>query len=387
MNKVIVSFLFFITSLIPQIAFAQASTTDSLLPTHPPFYAWISSRDDVWVFPSYGHLYPSLGLLRYGNVVHITACENNDCRSRSSWVMMEPYGIVRVGHLEPMSTRTREGSFLGGDPSNFTWAKALRAFNSTTGEHFRRGDEIVFTTDSSLLETSGMLERPDGGRVSASMVSIFAPSLFSGWVNPPDRFAFVLRDTTIAPSNRTLTRYTRLNVTASASPNVSITTTEGMVTRNDVRLGFKHSRPSSVPVGTRWVHVDLDQQVLTAYDYNDRLVFATLVSTGRGNNETRTGTFQVRRKTHHTHMAGGGSGRGHYSVDGVPWVMFFDEAIALHGAFWHDQFGTKRSHGCVNLSLADAQFLFNFAPMEIPSGWRAIHPIALEIPNLWVVIE
>ena len=362
------------------------------LPLVPPFDAWVTSQDDVWVRGDYRSYAPSVGLLRYGNIVRITACENNNCSANGAWAQIGPFGAIRMSVVEPIATVpvSREGQFWNQTADNFLWAKARRTFLTSTGERFRAGDEIVFRQDSVLLLTRGLLERPDGGTVAASNLTIFEPSTFSGWVNPPEKFAFALRDTVIQPRSVSVSRYRRFNVERlpSSSSINSIITTEGIVARDDVRVGYKHTRPSSVPTGTRWVHVDLDQQILTAYDYNDRLVFATLVSTGRGNNQTDAGVFQVRRKTYHTHMSGGGGGRGHYSVDAVPWVMFFDEAIALHGAFWHDQFGTKRSHGCVNLSISDAKFLFNFAPMEIPQGWRAIHPIALNMQNnLWVVVE
>ena len=64
-----------------------------------------------------------------------------------------------------------------------------------------------------------------------------------------------------------------------------------------------------------------------------------------------------------------------------------DGAVALHGAFWHDGFGQRRSHGCVNLAPADAQFIFDFAPPELPTGWRSVNPIALGLDSLWVEVS
>jgi hypothetical protein len=66
----------------------------------------------------------------------------------------------------------------------------------------------------------------------------------------------------------------------------------------------------------------------------------------------------------------------HYSIEAVPWVQYFEGDNALHGAFWHDHFGTPVSHGCVNLSPRDARHLFGWTKPSLPSGWSAILPTA-----------
>jgi hypothetical protein len=61
-----------------------------------------------------------------------------------------------------------------------------------------------------------------------------------------------------------------------------------------------------------------------------------------------------------------------YSVANVPWAMYFHEAYALHGAYWHNGFGRARSHGCVNLAPKDARWLYEFIGPEMPPGWSAL---------------
>ena len=68
----------------------------------------------------------------------------------------------------------------------------------------------------------------------------------------------------------------------------------------------------------------------------------------------------------------------YYSVEDVPYVQFFSKGVALHGAYWHDLFGQRHSHGCVNLSVPDAKFLFDFANPDLPVGWSAVHPYAYD---------
>jgi hypothetical protein len=109
----------------------------------------------------------------------------------------------------------------------------------------------------------------------------------------------------------------------------------------------------------RWVAVDLYEQTLVAYD-NDTMVFATLVSTGLPDFSTNEGTFKVWGARLNGPMSGG-EGDGHtYMLENVPYALYFDGDISLHGAYWHNSFGHRHSHGCVNLSISDAHWLYDW---------------------------
>jgi hypothetical protein len=122
--------------------------------------------------------------------------------------------------------------------------------------------------------------------------------------------------------------------------------------------------PDGVPEGAKWIRVDLDQQTISAYE-GKKLVFASQVSSGANPYYTRPGLFQITKKYALQTMSGSfASDRSdYYFVQDVPWVMYFDRARALHGAYWHNSFGFVRSHGCVNLSDADAHWLYDWAPL------------------------
>jgi hypothetical protein len=163
----------------------------------------------------------------------------------------------------------------------------------------------------------------------------------------------------------------------------SIETDVGSLPREAVRLALSRPRPGGVGPEEKWVHVDTLEQVLTAYE-GDRLVFATLVSTGKKHWETPTGQFRVWLKLRHGPM------RGHrvaYLVEEVPNALFFAGDAAIHAALWHDRFGTAVSHGCINLSPADAAWLFRWAPPDLPERWHGILPGPAGLPSLWVVVE
>lgn len=142
------------------------------------------------------------------------------------------------------------------------------------------------------------------------------------------------------------------------------------VAREHVRIARRRARPASVGATTRWIHVDLTEQTLVAYR-GDRPVFATLISSGRKGYDTPPGMFRIREKHKTVTMRGADPVDGPYEVSEVPWTMYYSGSYALHGAYWHDDFGKVRSHGCTNLSPIDARWLFNFTDGDIPDGWHA----------------
>jgi len=101
--------------------------------------------------------------------------------------------------------------------------------------------------------------------------------------------------------------------------------------------------------------VDLTQQRLTAYE-NGKPVHSTVVSTGLPRTPTVQGQYRIWIKLRHDDMEGAG-----YYLEDVPYVMYFYEGYGLHGAPWHSNFGQRMSHGCVNLPIPEAEWLFNFA--------------------------
>jgi lipoprotein-anchoring transpeptidase ErfK/SrfK len=107
--------------------------------------------------------------------------------------------------------------------------------------------------------------------------------------------------------------------------------------------------------GERWVDVDLSEQRVYAYE-GSTIVNTFIVSTGTWLHPTVTGTFKIYIKLLYTDM----SGPGYYLPD-VPYTMYFYSGYALHGTYWHSNFGVPMSHGCVNLSIPDAGWLFNWA--------------------------
>jgi lipoprotein-anchoring transpeptidase ErfK/SrfK len=141
--------------------------------------------------------------------------------------------------------------------------------------------------------------------------------------------------------------------------------------------------PAEMDPDERWIEVDLATQTLVAYE-GARPVYATLVSTGVGprgsDTATPPGVHRIWAKLLTTNMDNleREDAEKHYSIEDVPWVMFFDKAVALHGAFWHRDFGRVHSHGCVNLPPIDARWVFEFTSPHLPPAWSAAFPTRLE---------
>ena len=125
--------------------------------------------------------------------------------------------------------------------------------------------------------------------------------------------------------------------------------------------------PPPEGVSGRWIQVDLFEQTLAAYE-GDRLVYATLISSGLDEWPTRPGLFHIYARLYADRMRGSyrSDGSDYYFLEAVPWVMYFDGARALHGEYWHDGLGFPRSHGCVNLAPLDARWLYDWTEQGTP---------------------
>ncbi len=106
-----------------------------------------------------------------------------------------------------------------------------------------------------------------------------------------------------------------------------------------------------------WIEVDLTNQILYAYRDN-QLIGGFKVSSGTSSHKTVTGTFKIFSKYPAIRMTGPG-----YDLPDVPYSMFFFKGYALHGTYWHHNFGTPMSHGCVNMNTDDAAWIYANAPV------------------------
>jgi lipoprotein-anchoring transpeptidase ErfK/SrfK len=141
--------------------------------------------------------------------------------------------------------------------------------------------------------------------------------------------------------------------------------------------------PAEAEIDERWLDVDLTRQVVTAYR-GAQALFAMPVSTGRGPIGTELATppgvrrIWIKLATSDMDNLEALEAERIYAIQSVPWVMYFDRGYGLHGTFWHRAFGHVQSHGCVNLTPADAERLFAWTSPRLPTGWSAVLPTSYE---------
>ncbi len=122
--------------------------------------------------------------------------------------------------------------------------------------------------------------------------------------------------------------------------------------------------------GAAWVDINIFEQTLAVY-VGDRMIYATLISSGLPGWDTPPGLFQVWYKVKKGKMSGQDNKPDYYFLEDVPWALYFNQAVAMHTAYWHNGFGYKHSHGCINMAPADAKWLFEWAPDAL---WVWVRP-------------
>lgn len=136
--------------------------------------------------------------------------------------------------------------------------------------------------------------------------------------------------------------------------------------------------PSFATGDRKWIDISILGQTLVAYQ-GRQPVYATLVSSGRGlmgdpetESATPRGTFMIYSKHVSSTMDGAEDVSDSYSLLDVPFVQYFHKGFALHGTYWHDEFGRVRSHGCVNLAPHDAAWLFEWTDPNVSTDWHGV---------------
>lgn len=112
--------------------------------------------------------------------------------------------------------------------------------------------------------------------------------------------------------------------------------------------------------GSRWLEIDLSSQRLYAWE-GDRQVYAVIVSTGKSATPTPPGVFAIQTRHRYARMQG-----DDYDIGDVPYTMYYHRGYAIHGAYWHNRFGTPVSHGCTNVAVDHAKWFFNWASVGTP---------------------
>lgn len=143
------------------------------------------------------------------------------------------------------------------------------------------------------------------------------------------------------------------------------------------RLDPARRMPAWGKNGEKWIDINVTKQTLVLYE-GSTAVYATLVSTGEAGLDdaesttaTQRGIFRIHTKFVTATMDSDVVGE-EFELRDVPYVQYFEKGYALHGAYWHDRFGTPKSHGCINLAPEDARRIFFWTEPALPPGWYSV---------------
>ncbi|MBN2084485.1 MAG: L,D-transpeptidase family protein [Anaerolineales bacterium] len=222
------------------------------------------------------------------------------------------------------------------------------------------------TRPASAPEDRKGVFRGKGWRWAAALVSIscllaLSVTAFAGVVTYAQEVpvvARVVREVSAIPP--TFTPSFTPSITASFTPTFTST-----FTPTPTYTATNTPPPTNTPIpdayiipgagGERWIDVDISSQSLTAYE-GSTPIRTFIVSTGTAAHPTVLGRFRIYVKLRYTTMAGPG-----YYLTNVPYTMYFYQGYSIHGTYWHHNFGTPMSHGCINMYTPDAEWMFYFA--------------------------
>jgi lipoprotein-anchoring transpeptidase ErfK/SrfK len=145
-----------------------------------------------------------------------------------------------------------------------------------------------------------------------------------------------------------------------ANPNIIYAGMQLVIPNPTQSPPYDYGQPAPSNLQNRRIVVDLSEQTIRAYE-NEVLLKSVIVSTGLPGTPTVQGDYSVYSKLPEQAMSGPG-----YYLPGVPWVMYFYQGYAIHGTYWHNNFGQPMSHGCVNLPSAEAEWFYQFASVGTP---------------------
>jgi len=273
-------------------------------------------------------------------------------------------------------------SQLEEDSDDILAKRMVTGFYVAVDRTFRWNGRLWYKTTRGLITPSERFWQAAGSKFKGVELDGQKAKLPMGWVygGRKNTSTYKLEGDELKPA-ATIERFSAVQLTGMFQKirgNDYAETADGTwIRRSHLRITDPGPAPADLAPNERWVDVDLDTQTLVAFE-GTRPVYATLISSGKESkikekdHRTPTGEWRVREKHVTTTMDGDGSAAGDlpYSIEDVPYVLYFHKSYALHGAFWHENYGVQMSHGCVNLAPLDAKHIFFFTDPPLPKGFH-----------------
>lgn len=263
----------------------------------------------------------------------------------------------------PVLHTVQRGEYLGQIATVYgvTVADILSANNIANANSIYAGQELqIWTSDISVAVSA---EEPAPEAVAESVEPVEAEASSTEQVihivAPGEYLSLIARTygipwTVIAEANN-ITNSNNIEAgTALVIPGADPSISNGNIISSVATIAENLPDPGAHWGVGREIVVDLSTQMTYAYE-DGNLVFSALVSTGLPATPTVQGEYAIWHRTPAQTMSGPG-----YHLPNVQWVMYFYQGYGFHGTYWHNNFGNPMSHGCVNMTNADAEWLYNF---------------------------
>ncbi len=275
---------------------------------------------------------------------------------------------------DPQEIMAHLAQVLTLDPGNRRAREALRAVRQVAGNlPPYRAPTIPLLTPSRapiprplLPMAKGYRQQPlPGGWILVGLLLLILFLALVLWSDAPRVVAAALLPTATPTPRPTFTPTLTPTQTHTPSPTPTFTATPTPTctptpTSTPTPTPTPTPRPTQIPADKsqsgKWIEIDLSAQRLYAHE-GQKTVLTAVVSTGTRWTPTVTGRFKIYAKYRSAPMRGPG-----YYLPNVPWTMYFYGSYAIHGTYWHNNFGRPMSHGCVNMKTNEAKWLFNWAP-------------------------
>lgn len=266
---------------------------------------------------------------------------------------------------------------------------------------FLAGDNWVSVLGAVEYSGETWYEINTGEFIRAEHIAFTTPSDFSGVVlSEQPRYAFAWLNRNVYPAvtpagapreDVFLRRYDRVSLFAQEAIGGQLWYMVGpdrWIEQSATARVDVDAPPEGVGSGEKWLEINTFEQTMAAYE-GDRMVFATMVSTGRTGTWTPNGLTRIWGKLPTTPMINRDVTSDSplwYYLEDVEWTQYFNSAYALHAAYWHNSFGFTRSHGCVNLSTPDAKWLYQWTSPYAPVEEKIVYSKGSDM-GTWVYVH
>lgn len=335
-----------------------------------------------------------LGLIaRSSRVTVVETTWKNDCKQK--WQKIEPRGWICTRTTttnKAISTqslpRLKNGELRVGRYGRVSKNSKVLVYKNKEAVEANEGtapEKSMSVLRSGMHRIKGKnFWRTNGGLIESRFIRRYRPSKFQG-VELRDRISLPVAWARPSQKDKDVVIYSAPDNNAkrvgSLAPKTQVAyfgesvdgdfiriAKEQWILRSESRRALATKAPTEVGPSELWIDVDLQEQVLVAYQ-GSTPIYTTMISSGTRKHRTPPGKYRIQRKVAEKTMNSGKRDLDQYSVGGVPWVMYVFGTFALHGAYWHDRLGAPRSHGCVNLAPKDAQYIYGMVQPQVPAGW------------------